>query len=88
MSLVLNNRAQIGKSLVKLVSVETNIDLNPSDHIPVQAVLDLDVEKKTIPERWIRCKPKWDKCDKQAFGESVKTHLQPFSSFKMTKSSE
>ena len=71
----------IGDSLVKSVSVERNIPLNTSDHVPVFAQLSVEVGRKEMVETTaVQLKPKWDGCDKHIYKSSIRQNLLVFSS--------
>ena len=72
----------IGDSLVKSVSVERNIPLNTSDHVPVFAQLSVEVGRKERAETTtVQLKPKWDGCDKRIYKSSIRQNLKQFESF-------
>ena len=77
-----------GAEITNLVSVEPNVSLNTSDHIPVFAVLNVEQKQKIPGNVMVRCKPKWEKCDRRNYKDFIATHLQSFSSFKFGQSVE
>ena len=68
--------------------VGTECQLNTSDHVPVIAELQLPVSYQDKGNTVIKCKPKWDKCDKQEYKNYVSQSLRPFDSFHISNSSE
>ena len=77
--------------------VGTECQLNTSDHVPVIAELQLPVSCQDKGNTVIKCKPKWDKCDKQEYKNyvsqslrpnHVSQSLRPFDSFHISNSSE
>ena len=68
--------------------VGTECQLNTSDHVPVIAELQLPVSCQDKGNTVIKCKPKWDKCDKQEYKNYVSQSLRPFDSFHISNSSE
>ena len=79
---------KLGSEIVKFVSVESCVALNTSDHVPVHAVLNLEVEQMTPNDLIMRCKPKWEKCDTNVYERFISGHLKPFSSFGFGNSAE
>ena len=77
-----------GKELVTSVKVQTSDALNTSDHVPVVSTLSIRTGKLQPAVETNRCKPKWDKCNKQVYKQSIKTNLQPFSTFHVQSTSE
>ena len=68
--------------MVKSVSVERNIPLNTSDHVPVFAQLSVEVGRKERAETTtVQLKPKWDGCDKRIYKSSIRQNLKQFESF-------
>ena len=78
----------MGQQFFSSVKVETECNLNTSDHIPVTAVLNLPVLQQDAGKTVIRCKPKWDKCDKQEYRNFISSSLKPFDSFFVSNSTE
>ena len=54
----------IGKQIVKFMSVEGNTALNISDHHPVEEVIDIAAATEENPKTKLMCKSKWKKCNK------------------------
>ena len=72
----------IGDSQVKSVSVESNIPLNTSDHVPVFAQLSVEVGRKDrVETTTVQLKPKWDGCKKHIYKSSIRRNLKQFESF-------
>ena len=67
---------QVAEDLIKCVAVEPDGVLNTSDHVPVYAILDLEIARKEVDgNSTIRCKPRWDKCDRGAYQNFVEENL-------------
>ena len=78
-----------GKELVTSVKVQTSFALITSDHISVVSTLSIRTGKFQPAVETIRCKPKWDKCNKQVYEQLIiKTNLQPFSTFHVQSTSK
>ena len=64
------------------MSVERNIPLNTSDHVPVFAQLSVEAGRKERAETTtVQLKPKWDGCDKHIYKDSIRQNLKQFESF-------
>ena len=79
---------KIGADIIKLVSVESCVALNTSDHVPVYAISKVEVRQKTPGDLMMRCKPKWEKCDRLGYKTFISKHLQSFRSYKFEGSAE
>ncbi|MEW8546334.1 MAG: reverse transcriptase family protein, partial [Candidatus Thiodiazotropha sp.] len=76
------------KDLVKDVSVANWPSSNTSDHIPVIGSLLVPIKRTTNQKMKVTCKPKWEKCDKLVYRNTVREHLLPFDTFLPTVTSE
>ena len=63
---------KIGQRFVKSVYVEKSVALNTSDHVPVVMQMELPVGTEKNENVIIKCKPNWDKCDKQNYQLFIK----------------
>ena len=80
---------QQAEKMVKYVAVESDGALNTSDHVPVYAVLNLEVQQKNVDgNRMIPCKPKWEKCNRQEYTIFVEENLQSHLYLHPSKSTE
>ncbi|MEW8547538.1 MAG: reverse transcriptase family protein [Candidatus Thiodiazotropha sp.] len=77
-----------GHSFVKEVTVVAECESNTSDHVPIIAVLNLPVCSQNVGNTVIKCKPKWDNCDKQEYRKFISQTLRSFDSFHISNSSE
>ena len=73
---------KLGDGVVGSVAIERNTSLNTSDHVPVNAQVNVEYSEKARAETTvIQVKPKWDKCDKTAYKRSIRQNLLPFETF-------
>ena len=79
---------KIGQRFVKSVCVEKSVALNTSDHVPVVMQMELPVGTEKNENVIIKCKPNWDKCDKQNYQLFIKKNLKSFDSFYLGNSSD
>ena len=61
---------------------------NTSEHAPVVATLKLSAASTQSDGYTIQRKPKWDKCDVQAYKDCISDQLKPFDSFYFGNSKE
>ena len=76
--ILMNNLA---RHIMKTVSVEHKTAQNTSDHIPVVGTLNIIPDVKRKEKMKLICKPKWDKCNKTVYRNTVRDHLLPFDTF-------
>ena len=69
------------KQILVSLSVESETALNTSDHIPVVGTLYIAPKIKSKEKIKIKCKPKWDKCNRFVYKNTVRNHLMPFETF-------
>ena len=73
---------KLGDGVVGSVAVERNTSLNTSDHVPVDAQVNVEYSEKARAETTvIQVKPKWDRCDETAYKRSIRQNLLPFETF-------
>ena len=71
---------------MRSVHVETKTATNTSDHVPVMARLTAACTQ--TDSYFLKCKPQWDKCDKQTYMDCICEWLRPFDSFHISNSEE
>ena len=79
---------KIGQRFVKSVCVEKSVALNTSDQVPVVMQMELTVGYGKNENVIMKCKPNWDKCDKQNYQLFIKKNITPFDSFYFGNSSD
>lgn len=73
---------KLGDEVAGPVAVERSTSLNTSDHVPVNAQVNVEYSERTRTETTvIQVKPKWDKCDRTAYKTSIKQNLLTFDTF-------
>ncbi|MEW8542501.1 MAG: hypothetical protein AB2693_03120, partial [Candidatus Thiodiazotropha sp.] len=70
-----------GGQLVTAVEVDTRTATNTSDHVAVIGTLDIPTKESKKELVKLTCKPRWDKCDKTAYRQSIRENLLPFDTF-------
>ena len=80
---------KLGEELAGPVDIERSTSLNTSDHVPVNALINIEYsERSRVEATVIQVKPKWDKCDRTAYKKSIKQNLLKFDSFLPSLTSE
>ena len=67
----------MAEELVKYVAVDSDETLNTSDHVPVFAILNLEVTQKGVNgNKTIKCTPRLETCVRHVYGIFVDKDLK------------